>query len=320
MRQRTGLGNIAFFALGLGFALALGPACASGTGPRDPATGGGGLGGGDPDGPEMSLQGVDTSQLTPRERREWSRSVTRLLAPCPEVPVSIAQCVQEKRACRKCVAAAKFVAKAVRDGLPEAEVERRYRLRFDPSNVKPVAFDESPSKGPESAPVTIVEFADFECPFCGKMFEKLREVYRQNPGQVRIVYKFYPLPMHPHAEIAARAGFAAMKQGKFWEMHDKMFQNQKHLEQSDLEAYAREIGLDPAKFRQDFDSPQADERIARDRKLGDTLGVAATPTLYVNGHEFDLKQDIQDWVAQELSASAPAAAPQEPVAPEAAKK
>jgi protein-disulfide isomerase len=224
--------------------------------------------------------------------------------------------VQEKRACKKCVPAAKWVALEVREGLPEREIERRYADRFDATHAKSIPADGSPAKGADAAPVTLVEFADFECPYCGKMFEKLRDVYRQNHDHVRIVYKFYPLPTHPHADLAAKAGIAAMKQGKFWEMHDKMFQNQQRLELTDLEAYARELGLDLARFHADFESDATSDRIQRDRKLADTLGVQATPTIFVNGHPFDLKQDIREWVAEEIAGSTQ----EQPTASEAPRK
>jgi protein-disulfide isomerase len=276
------------------------PSCAPSTGAASPTAA---------EGPDVTLEGVDTSQLTTRERREWGRLVSELLAPCPDVPVSIAQCVREKRACARCVEAANHVLRGVRDGLPASQVEKRYKDRFDPAHAREVPIDGSPVKGPEGAPVTIVEFADFECPFCAKMYGKLSEAYAKNPGQVRVVYKFCPLPMHEHAEIAARAGIAAYTQGKFWEMHDRMYSNQKRLTLADLEGYARDLGLDMAKFREDLESPQTSARLERDKKLADAVGVSATPTLFINGREFDLRQDLQEWLASELKNAPRSGAP-----------
>ena len=116
---------------------------------------------------EVTLPGVDSSSLTPRERKEYSAYVTEFLAPCAEIPVSVAQCVTEKRACPRCMPAAKFVLKGVRDGMSREQIEAAYKNRFAADTVKNVAVDGSPSKGPEAAPVTLVEFADFECAHCG---------------------------------------------------------------------------------------------------------------------------------------------------------
>lgn len=269
---------------------------------------------------ETSLPGVDTNALTPREKNEWAGYVNTFLAPCADTPVSIAQCVKESRACSRCLPAAKYILKGVRDGQSAEQIEKSYKNRFDAKNVHDVPIEGSPSKGPESAPVVVVEFADFECPFCAAMAPTFEKVWEDRKDKVRFVYKFMPLASHPHGELAARAGFAAFQQGKFWEMNKKMFANREHLEESDLQSYAKDLGLDLAKFKADMNSQAATDRIAQDRKLADTLGVKGTPTVYVNGREFDVRQDLGDWIALELQmmndgggkaapGSAPSAAP-----------
>src|ERR1019366_7097448 len=111
----------------------------------------------------------------------------------------------------------------------------------------------------------------FECPFCQKIAPELDELWEKRKDKVRFVYKYMPLPMHPHGEISARAAIAAQMQGKFWEMHRLLFANGLHLEQSDLEKYAASIGLDVERFRADMQSPGAKARIDADHKLGDDL-------------------------------------------------
>jgi protein-disulfide isomerase len=148
--------------------------------------------------------------------------------------------------------------------------------------------------------VVVVEFADFECPFCQKMAPELDHLWEARKEKVRFVYKFLPLAMHPHGEVAARAAIAAQMQGKFWEMHQKLFANGQHLEQSDLDAYAGAIGLDVGRFRADMESPAAKERVEADRKLAESLGVKGTPTLFIDGREYDSKVDIGDWVDGEI--------------------
>ncbi|MBX3185736.1 MAG: thioredoxin domain-containing protein [Labilithrix sp.] len=251
--------------------------------------------------PDVVLEGVDTGGLTPREKKEWSQYVSEFLSPCQNVPVSIAQCVQEKRACSKCTPAAKFVLRGVKDGMTREQVEKSYKNRFDADKVKNVPIDGSPVKGPEGAAITIVEFADFECPHCAEVAPLLDKTVEAKKNDVRLVFKFYPLPSHPHADAAARAAVAAMNQGKFWEMHHALFTNQRHLEQTDLDSYAKGLGMDVSRFHADMQSPQTTERIAKDKKLGEDLQIGGTPTIFVNGRLFDGHQDMNDWIALELS-------------------
>ena len=255
---------------------------------------------------DVTLEGVDTSALTPREKKEWSTYVSELISPCPSVPVPIAQCVKEKRSCSRCLPAAKYVLKGVRDGLPRDQIEKSYKNRFDPDKVKSVAIDDSPSKGPASAQITFIEFADFECPHCGYMAPIIEKAWEQNKGNVRLVYKFMPLASHPHAEIAAKAAIASIKQDKFWEMHKKLFENQQHLEQSDIDVYAKDLGMDVAKLHTDMASKETTDRLARDRKLADALEVKGTPTIFINGREYDPRQDLNEWFALELAGGAEA--------------
>jgi thiol-disulfide isomerase/thioredoxin len=260
---------------------------------------------------DVTLAGVDTGALTPREKSEWSRYVSEFLAPCADTPVPIAQCVKEHRACSRCLPAAKYILKGVRNGQSSEQIEASFQSRFSPKNVHDVPIAGSPSKGPESAPVVVVEFADFECPFCASVAPVFEKTFEENKDKVRFVYKFMPLPGHPHGEISARAGFAAFQQGKFWEMNKKMFANREHLEESDLQSYAKDLGLDLAKFKTDMTSQPATDRIAADRKLADSLGVKGTPTVYVNGREFDVRQDLGDWIHLELQMMSDGAKPSE---------
>ena len=107
---------------------------------------------------------------------------------------------------------------------------------------------EGPMKGPANAKVTIVEFSDFQCPFCGRVMPTLQQIEKNYGNDVRIVFIHNPLPFHPNAEPAAEAAIAADAQGKFWQMHDKLFANQQNLTRPDFEKYAQEIGLDMGKF------------------------------------------------------------------------
>jgi len=256
---------------------------------------------------DIVLPGVDTSAMTPRERHEFSSLVTQLIAPCPSTPVPVSQCVLEKRACAACGQAAKFVAQAVRAGVPDSDIEHAYKERFDPSSVKTLPLAGSPSKGPDGAPVTIVEFADFECPHCRAAVPMVDAALAAHPDKVKLVYKFVVLSMHVHAEPAARAAWAAGQQGKFWEMEHLLFERQEHLEQGDLERYAGMLKLDVDKWKADMESQAAKDRLAQDRKLTEDLKLQGTPTIYVNGRELDVEADesLEDRVDAELGVSPP---------------
>ncbi|HEY3493854.1 MAG TPA: thioredoxin domain-containing protein, partial [Polyangiaceae bacterium] len=265
----------------------------------------------------VELKGIDSSALTARERTEWSAQVSELLSPCPDQPVSIAQCVNEGRKCSGCLPAARYLLEQVRRGRTRGQVEATYRARFAPDQVKNVEVGDSPSKGHAGAPVVIVEWADFECPACGAVRPVLDQLVEKYPDSVRIVFKHYPLSMHPNAEKAARAAVAGERQGKFWEMHRVLFENQTQLSPENVEKLAQGIGVDLARFRQDRDSEATADRVARDRRQGEALDLASTPSLFINGRHFvdsgELPVDLEDWVKLELElkgqAPAPVAAP-----------
>jgi protein-disulfide isomerase len=138
-------------------------------------------------------------------------------------------------------------------------------------------------KGPSDAPVTIIEFTDFECPFCGKATAAIQELLASDPGHVHFILKNNPLSIHPHAFLAHEAALAANEQGKFWEMHDLLFAHQNRLERQDLLDYAKQLNLDVDRFRQALDSHRYAPLIEHDLAEARRLGVAATPTFFVSG-------------------------------------
>jgi protein-disulfide isomerase len=216
------------------------------------------------------------------------------------VPVSVAQCIQEKRACKRCIPAAKFLVRQVRDGRSRKQIDEAFHNRFDPAKVKNVELGNAPIRGPSDAPITIVEFADFECPVCGATFPLVEKLLDVKKDKIRFAYKFLALPMHKNAEPAAKVAIAAIGQNKFWEMHHKLFENQTRLSGPDLDGYARDLGLDVVKLKTDAQSKETTERMEADKKQADMLGVRGTPTIYINGREYDRSQDMLDWVNMEL--------------------
>jgi len=147
-----------------------------------------------------------------------------------------------------------------------------------------IATDGFPTQGPANAAVTIVEFSDFECPYCGGLFPTLKQVEKNYPDTVRIVYRQFPLAnIHPHAQKAAEASLCAADQNKFWEFHDSMFGNQRELSVPDLKQRATDLKLDSAAFNQCLDSGKKAAVIQVDIDAGARAGVSGTPALFING-------------------------------------
>lgn len=157
-----------------------------------------------------------------------------------------------------------------------------------------VAVDATgPSKGPATAPITIVEFSDYECPYCVRAEAVVKEVLAAYPDKIRVVYRDYPLPMHAKAPKAAEAAHCAGDQGKYWEMHDKLFANAQKLDVADLKAHAREVGVDGAKFDQCLDSGEKAKVVEMHKKAGDDAGVSGTPAFFVNGRLLSGAQPLE---------------------------
>lgn len=141
----------------------------------------------------------------------------------------------------------------------------------------------SPEKGPPDAPVTIVEFSDFQCAYCSRLIGLLDQVLEKNPETVKLVFKHFPLQSHQYAVKAAMASMAAREQGKFWPFHDQLFKNYNKLNDNKIEAIATELGFDPETFGKEMKAPALLNQIRKDYQQGIDAGVRGTPTLYVNG-------------------------------------
>jgi predicted DsbA family dithiol-disulfide isomerase len=151
-------------------------------------------------------------------------------------------------------------------------------LRFD------IATAGHPSRGAANAPVTIVEFSDFQCPFCGNLFPVLKEIEKKYADTLRVVYRQFPLTsIHPYAQKAAEAALCAKDQNKFWEYHDSLFENQNDLTVESLKSRAANLKLDTAAFNACLDSGKQNAAIRKDIADGNKAGVTGTPALFING-------------------------------------
>jgi Na+/H+ antiporter NhaA len=153
--------------------------------------------------------------------------------------------------------------------------------------------DEDHIRGPVDAPVTVVEYGDFECPYCGRAEPTVRELLAERGSEVRYVFRHLPLSdVHPHAQLAAEATEAAAAQGKFWELHDVLFEHQGELTGRDLLRYAEELGLDVGEFHKELKRHEHASRIARDVESAELSGVSGTPTFFINGQRHHGAYDI----------------------------
>jgi protein-disulfide isomerase len=156
------------------------------------------------------------------------------------------------------------------------------RVMLDPPRQQ-VSAANGPSKGATSAPVLMIEFSDFQCPFCLRAHATVDQVLKTYGDRIRFVYRHYPLPSHPNARPAAEASACAAEQGKFWPYHDRLFEQQTKLSDSDLKQHAADLGLDTAKFNSCVDSHKFKALVDADAKDGEEAGVNGTPAFFING-------------------------------------
>jgi protein-disulfide isomerase len=190
--------------------------------------------------------------------------------------------------------------------------ENKVNVMLTPPRFK-VASDNGPWSGGKNAPVTVVEFSDFQCPYCRAAETGVKQVRAKYGDQVKFVYEDFPLGFHEHAMDAARAARCAGEQDKFWQYHDALFQDQSKLAVADLKAEAAKLGLDNKKFASCFDKQKPDAAIKASQAQGEALGVNGTPTFFVNGRELTGAQsaDKFDAVIDEELAKASASASQQ---------
>ena len=147
--------------------------------------------------------------------------------------------------------------------------------------------------GPESARVTVVEYGDFECPYCAQAAPGIHVMLARYAGQVRFAFRHFPQDVHAYAILAAEAAECAGAEGKFWPMHDLMFRRQSRLSRSDLDRYARETGLDMTRFKAGMDGQAHLARIEADHVSGKRSGVRRTPGIFLDGRMLDVAFDLQ---------------------------
>jgi len=243
----------------------------------------------------VKLPDVDLSGLTPVR----SRAVLRLLrnhdCTCG-CGMKIAECRVKDPGCSYSKGVSAAMVDAIRAGKNEndaiaAAKESRWGKGPQPPKMLEAAVKiptaGSPVMGPADAPVTLVEFSDFQCPYCSLAVSKLNAVLKAYPKQVKLIFKQFPLDTHSQAAQAAAAAIAAHQQGKFWPMHDALFASRRDLSRPTILAIAGKTGLDMKRFTADLDSAETKKTVARDVEDGDKAGVEGTPSVYINGQKYN---------------------------------
>jgi protein-disulfide isomerase len=162
-----------------------------------------------------------------------------------------------------------------------------------PEKQAAMAKNDAPAFGPENAKVTLIEFSDFQCPFCSRGANAVTEIKKKYAGKIRVVFRQFPLSFHDKAHLAAEAAMAAHAQGKFWEFHDKLFANQNALDRPNLEKYAGEVGLKVDVFKKALDDKTYAPPVDADMKLGGEVGVQGTPSMFLNGKKVQNATDVE---------------------------
>ena len=241
-----------------------------------------------------ALPGVEMAGLSPKAKASVLKILRETDCSCG-CGMKLAECRVKDPGCGYSTNLAAEVVASVKAGKSEAETLAALKNSKWSHLQEPKLLDEpveistygSPARGPANAPVTLVEFSDFQCPYCAIAVSQVEAVLKSHPDNVRLVFKEYPLETHPQAALAAAAALAAHKQGKFWAMHDALFAHRNDLSRPAIVEMAKQIGLDVKRFEHDWNSTEVKEAVIRDVQDGDRAHVEGTPTIFVNGQRFN---------------------------------
>lgn len=240
------------------------------------------------------LPGVDLSALPEAAQKQLLQVATDEFCSCG-CPHTLAGCLREHATCRHAPQMAQLAAELAGAGDRAFEIIRTlggYYRSFKSSNRRSADLGAVACKGPPTAAVTVVEYADFECPSCGAAKPILDELFTRSDGRVRLCFKNYPLSAHPHALTAAQAAEHAREKGKFWEMHDLLFSHQDALGIENMGDYAARVGLDGKELERAILSGKHLPAVNASREEGRAAGVEATPSLFLNGRPLSLPISI----------------------------
>lgn len=248
------------------------------------------------------LPGLDFSGLTPAQKTAVLKILRDEGCSCG-CSMQLAECRIKDPPCTYSKGLSAIIIKSIREGgtpdqaiaalkaSPLAKGPTPPPLLEDPVKIP---INGAPAKGPENARVTLVEFSDFECPYCSRAVTQVDALLKLFPNDIRLVYKQFPLSMHPHARLAAAAALAANQQGKFWQMHDLLFRNFRQLSRERILALAKEMGLDMERFTADLGSGKLDPVVNKDLRDGEEAGVRGTPAFFINGKHYNGPMELAE--------------------------
>jgi len=241
-----------------------------------------------------NLAGVNLTGLTAIKKTRALHALRNFDCTCG-CGMKVAECRVKDPSCKYSENLSSVLVTAIRNGSSEADAvaeakaskygkPKESKLLDDPV---PIPTLGSPAIGPANARVVLVEFSDFQCPYCVKAVEKLNTVLKAYPNDVRLIFKQFPLESHPQASISAAAALAAHKQGKFWQLHDVLFANRTQLSRANIVGWAAKLGLDMKRFNADLDSDTIRKAVIKDTQDGDKAGVEGTPTVFIDGQRYN---------------------------------
>jgi len=254
-------------------------------------------------GDQTPPSGVDVSKLDDFSRKVFFRIANSEPSVCGQAQSLLASAKAPTNGCARSVGALRYVARLVGEGYTDSEVSEALAKRYRPVPAQKIDVSDAPMKGNPNAKVTLIEFADYECPHCKRFQPVLHQILDEFPNEVKLYFKHYPLPQHTNARLAAEGAAAAQRQGKFWQYQDKLWEHQDDLSPAEVEKVAKETGLDVTKFRQDVASAPVKAKVDKDHADGTAAGIQATPTLYINGREYTDSRDadsLREWIKDDL--------------------
>lgn len=247
--------------------------------------------------------GVDVSKLDDFQKKVFFRVANSESSVCGQGQSLLASAKDQKAGCRRSLSALRYVVRLVEQGYTDSEISESVAKRYRDTTPRKIDVADAPMKGNPAGRITLVEFADYECPHCKRLQPVLRQILDEFHNDVKLYFKHYPLPQHTNARLAAEAAVAAQKQGKFWPFQDKLWDKQDELTPAAIEKIAKDTGLDVTKFRQDMDSQPVKAKVMKDRADGAAAGIQATPTLYIDGREYTDPKDtdsLREWIKEAL--------------------
>ena len=250
---------------------------------------------------ETPLQGIDVSKLSADKQKVFYKLLHSLTSPCGKGH-SLRTSYAQDNACKRAPFAVRYVAALLEDEVTEAEIRKEYENKYKDRPPVKLDFSKAPRVGNDDAPVRLVEFFDYQCPHCQAFAPALEQVAHANEGKVVEYFMMYPLEKHQDSKSAAQAALAAAQLGKFSEMHKLLFARSPQHSRAAVMGYAKELGLDPAKFEAAYNAAAA--QVSQDLAQGDAAGVEATPTLFFNERKYEgplHPKYISMWIEEELA-------------------